>query len=151
MAYIEGFVAAVPAVNKEAYRKHAADAASLFKEFGATRMVETWGDDVPDGKVTDFKGAVKAEQGEVVVFSWLEYPTKAARDAANEKIMSDPRMKEMSAMPFDGQRMIFGGFTPIVDESAGGKMGYVDGALVPMPASKKDAYRDMAAKAAAQA
>jgi uncharacterized protein YbaA (DUF1428 family) len=150
MAYIEGFVAAVPAVNKEAYRKHAADAASLFKEFGATRMVETWGDDVPDAKVTDFKGAVKAEQGEVVVFSWLEYPTKAARDAANEKIMSDPRMKEMSAMPFDGQRMIFGGFTPIV-ESAGGKMGYVDGALVPMPASKKDAYRDMAGKAAAQA
>jgi len=149
MAYIEGFVAAVPAVNKEAYRKHAADTASLFKEFGATRMVETWGDDVPDGKVTDFKGAVKAEQGEVVVFSWLEYPTKAARDAANEKIMSDPRMKEMSAMPFDGQRMIFGGFTPIVDESAGGKMGYVDGALVPVPASKKDAYRDMAAKAAA--
>lgn len=85
----------------------------------------------------------------MVVFSWLEYPTKAARDAANEKIMSDPRMKEMSAMPFDGQRMIFCGFAPIVGESAGGKMGYVDGALVPVPASKKDAYRDMAAKAAA--
>ena len=69
MAYVEGFVAAVPAANKDAYRKHAADTASLFKEFGATRMVEAWGDDVPDGKVTNFKGAVKAKDDEVVVFS----------------------------------------------------------------------------------
>ena len=88
---------AVPAANKEAYRKHAADAAPMFKEFGATRMVEAWGDDVPDGKLTDFKGAVKAKTDEVVVFSWFEYPDKAARDAANEKMMSDPRMKEMGA------------------------------------------------------
>jgi uncharacterized protein YbaA (DUF1428 family) len=150
MAYVEGFVAAVPAANKEAYRKHAAAAAPLFKEFGATRMVEAWGDDVPDGNVTDFKGAVKAKQDEVVVFSWLEFPTKEAAGAAFEKIMSDPRMKEMGAtMPFDGQRMIFGGFTTIVDESAGGKMGYVDGSLLPVPAGNKDAYRVMAAKLAA--
>ncbi|WP_119459784.1 DUF1428 domain-containing protein [Rhodospirillaceae bacterium SYSU D60014] len=150
MAYIEGFVAAVPAANKEAYRKHAADAAPLFREFGATRMVETWGDDVPEGKVTDFRGAVKAKQDEVVIFSWFEYPTKEARDAANEKIMSDPRMKEMGAtMPFDGQRMIFGGFTSIVDEGTGGKMGYADGFLLPVPAGNKDAYQDMATKAAA--
>ncbi len=143
MAYVTGFVAAVPAANKEAYRKHAANAAPLFKEFGVTRMVEAWGDEVPDGKVTDFKGAVKAKQDEVVVFSWFEFPTKEAADAANEKMMSDPRMKEMGAtMPFDGQRMIFGGFTPIVDESTGGKMGYVDGSLVPVPAGNKDAYRD---------
>jgi uncharacterized protein YbaA (DUF1428 family) len=150
MAYVEGFVIAVPAANKEAYLKHAANAAPLFKEFGATRMVEAWGDDVPDGKVTDFKGAVKAKQDEVVVFSWFEYPTKEARDAANKKMMEDPRMKEMGAtMPFDGKRMIYGGFAPIVDESAGGKMGYVDGALIPVPASRKDAYRDRAAKMAA--
>jgi len=140
----------VPAANKEAYRKHAADAVSLFKELGATRMVEGWGDDVPDGEVTDFKGAVKAKQDEVIVFSWLEYPTKAAADAANEKMTSDPRVKEMGAtMPFDSQRMIFGGFTAIVEESAKGKMGYVDGSLVPVPAGNKDAYRDLAANQAA--
>ena len=150
MNYIEGFVAAVPAANKEAYRKHAADAVSMFKEFGATRMVEAWGDDVPDGKLTDFKGAVKAKPDEVVVFSWFEYPNKEARDAANKKIMSDPRMKQMGAnMPFDGQRMIFGGFAPIVDEGAGGDMGYADGFLVPVPTANKDAYRALAAKAAA--
>lgn len=150
MAYIEGFVAAVPAGKKEAYRRHAAEAAPLFKAFGATRMVEAWGDDVPDGTVTDFKGAVKAGPDEVVVFSWIEYPSREVRDAANAKIMSDPRMKEMGAtMPFDGQRMIYGGFDPIVDESVGGKTGYADGFLVPVPAGNKDAYRDVAVKAAA--
>jgi uncharacterized protein YbaA (DUF1428 family) len=95
MTYVEGFVLAVPTANKDDYRKHAADAAPLFKEFGATRMVEAWGDDVPEGKVTDFKGAVLAKEDETVVFSWFEYPDRATRDAANEKIMSDPRMKEM--------------------------------------------------------
>ena len=115
MAYVEGFVVAVPAANKEAYRKHAAEAAQLFREFGASRLVEAWGDDVPDGKVTDFRRAVKAGADEVVVFSWLEYPSKDVRDTASAKIMSDPRMKEMGAnMPFDAQRMIYGGFEPIV-------------------------------------
>src|SRR3546814_5950020 len=81
-------------------------------------MGEAVGDDVPEGKVTDFKGAVKAKDDETVVFSWIEYPDKATRDAANEKIRSDPKMKEMGAsMPFDGQRMIFGGFSPIVEEA----------------------------------
>ncbi len=150
MTYVEGFVAAVPAANKEAYRKHAAQAAPLLKQFGATRVVEAWGDDVPDGKVTDFKGAVKAKDDEVVVFGWMEYPSKEARDTANEKMRSDPRMKDMGAsMPFDGKRMIFGGFKPIVDETAEGKMGYADGYLVPVPAGNKEAYRDLAVKAAA--
>ena len=149
MVYIEGFVAAVPAANKEIYRKHAAEAAPLFKEFGAIRMVETWGDEVPDGKVTDFKGAVKAKPDEVVVFSWIEYADKATRDAANAKIMSDPRMSEKAAeMPFDGMRMIFGGFAPIVDDKVSGRMGYTDGFIVPVPTRNKEAYRELAAKMA---
>jgi uncharacterized protein YbaA (DUF1428 family) len=116
MTYVDGFVVAVPAANRESYRRHAAEAAPLFKEFGATRMVECWGDDVPDGKLTDFRRAVQATEDEVVVFSWIEYPSKEVRDAANERIMSDPRMKAMGdAMPFDGKRMIFGGFAPILD------------------------------------
>jgi uncharacterized protein YbaA (DUF1428 family) len=144
MTYVEGFVVAVPAANKEAYRKHAADAVPLFKEFGATRLVEAWGDDVPDGKVTDFKGAVKAKPDEVVVFSWLEYPSKEVRDAANHKMRSDPRMKTMGeGMPFDGQRMIYGGFSAIRDDGKSGKTGYVDGCLVPVPAANKQAYADM--------
>ena len=116
MKYVDGFVAAVPAANKEQYREHAAQAAPLFKEFGVSRIVECWGDDVPDGKLTDFRGAVKAKEDEVVVFSWFEYPSKEVRDAAMQKMMSDPRMKAMGEnMPFDGKRMIFGGFVPILD------------------------------------
>uniref|UniRef100_UPI00202CF811 DUF1428 domain-containing protein n=1 Tax=Escherichia coli TaxID=562 RepID=UPI00202CF811 len=89
----------------------------LFKEFGALRIVECWASDVPDGKVTDFRMAVKAEENEEVVFSWIEYPSKEVRDAANQKMMSDPRMKEFGeSMPFDGKRMIYGGFESIIDE-----------------------------------
>lgn len=116
MRYVDGFVAAVPAANKEEFRKHAEEAAPLFREFGATRVVECWGDDVPDGTHTDFRGAVKAQEGEVVVFSWIEYPSKEVRDAAMAKMMSDPRMKAIGEkMPFDGKRVIFGGFAPILD------------------------------------
>jgi uncharacterized protein YbaA (DUF1428 family) len=149
MTYVEGFVVAVPTANREEYQRHAAEAAPLFKEFGVVRMVETWGDDVPDGKVTDFKGAVQAREGETVVFSWFEYPDKATRDAANEKMMADPRMKEMGAnMPFDGQRMILAGFDGIVEEGTATDTGYVDGFVVPVPEGNREAYREMAAKAA---
>ena len=149
MTYVEGFVVAVPTARKEEYRQHAAAAAPLFCEFGATRMVENWGDDVPPGKVTDFQRAVQARDDETVVFSWFEYPDKATRDAANEKMMSDPRMEEMgAAMPFDGQRMIMGGFDGIIDEQAAGQVGYTDGFVVPVPAANKQAYHDMAAKMA---
>lgn len=147
MTYVEGFVLAVPTANKEAYRKHAAEAAPLFREFGVARMVECWGDDVPDGKVNDFKGAVQAKPDETVVFSWFEYPDRATRDAANEKMMSDPRMAQMGGeMPFDGKRMIIGGFTSIVDDAADGKTGYVDGYVLPVPDGNKEAYRTLAAK-----
>lgn len=117
MNYVDGFVVAVPAANKEAYRQMAAKAAPLFKEFGALRVVECWAEDVANGKLTDFRMAVKAEEHEEVVFSWIEYPSKEVRDAANAKLMSDPRMKEMGDnMPFDGKRMIYGGFVPLLDE-----------------------------------
>ncbi len=116
MAYIEGFVVPVPRANKQAYLKSAVDAAPLFKEFGVTRHVEAWGDDVPDGKLTDFRRAVQAGPDEDVVFSWLEYPDKATRDAANKKMMSDPRMEALGPeMPFDARRMIIGGFETIFD------------------------------------
>jgi uncharacterized protein YbaA (DUF1428 family) len=149
MTYVDGFVLAVPADKKEVYRKHAMKASPIFREFGISRMVETWGDDVPDGKVTDFKGAVKAKPDEVVLFSWFEYPDKATRDAANQKMMNDPRMKEMGAdMPFDGKRMIFGGFAPFVDERGSGEMGYVDGFVVPVPEGNRESYRALASEAA---
>lgn len=146
--YIEGFVVAVPTANKEAYRQHAESAVPIFKEFGMTRMVEAWGDDVPDGKVTDFKRAVQANNDETVVFSWCEYPDKATRDAANEKMMSDPRMEEMGEMPFDGKRMIFSGFDPIIDQRGEGSTGYADGYVLPVPNANKDAFLAMAEKVA---
>lgn len=148
MTYVQGFVLAVPSENKERFRKHASDSVPLFQEFGAGRMVETWGDDVPDGKVTDFKGAVQAKEGETVVFSWIEYPSREAYEEANRKMMADPRMAEMGEMPFDGQRMIFAGFSPIVEEGDAAAMGYTDGFIVPVPEGKKEAYRSMAQKAA---
>ena len=116
MSYVDGFVIPVPAGNKEAYRELATKAAPIFKEHGATRVVECWGDDVPDGKVTDFKRAVKAEDGENVVFSWITWPSKAARNAGMAKVMADPRMKMSDDMPFDAKRMIFGGFELLLEE-----------------------------------
>jgi len=114
MSYIDGFVVPVPTNKKQAYRDMAAKAAAVFREYGATQIVECWGDDVPDGKVTDFKRAVKAEAGESVVFSWIVWPSKAVRDAGNEKMKNDPRMKPTD-MPFDGQRMIYGGFEVLLE------------------------------------
>lgn len=148
MTYFEGFVAAVPEANKEAYRKHAADAAPIFQELGVKRHVEAWDSDVSEGKVTDFRRAVDAKPDEKVVFAWFEYPSKEARDAANEKMRSDPRMKIMGeTMPFDGKRMIYGGFDAIVEEgSANG--GYTDGFVVPVPDAKSGDYQKLAAKMA---
>jgi uncharacterized protein YbaA (DUF1428 family) len=112
------FITPVPRDKKDAYREMAAKCWPLFKEFGATRQCECWADDVPDGKTTDFKRAVKLEANETVVFSWVEYPSKAVRDAANERMKTDPRMKQFEGnMPFDGKRAVLGGFLPILDES----------------------------------
>jgi uncharacterized protein YbaA (DUF1428 family) len=148
MTYLEGFIVPVPDANRNAYRNHAAEAAPIFKEFGVRRLVEAWGDDVPEGKITDFRMAVNAQSGEAVVFSWFEYPSKEARDAANQKFMTDARMKEIGeSMPFDGKRMIMGGFEAFVDEGSPGG-GYVDGFVLPVPNDKREAYHELAAKAA---
>ena len=148
MTYFEGFVAAVPEANKEAYRKHAADAAPIFQDLGVKRHFEAWDSDVPEGKVTDFRKAVEAKPDEKVVFAWFEYPDKATRDAVNEKMRSDPRMEDMGkTMPFDGKRMIYGGFKSIVEE--GSERGdYTDGFVVPVPEGKTEAYQQLAAKMA---
>jgi len=116
MAYIDGFVIAAPTADKEKFLDHARRVDTIFIEFGATRVVEAWGDDVPDGKLTDFKRAVQAKADETVVFSWVEWPDKATRDAAMQKFRTDPRMNNPSEpMPFDGKRMIFGGFVPALE------------------------------------
>lgn len=114
--YIDGFVAAVPNANKEAYKAHAVDAAAIFKDHGAQRLVECWGDDVPDGKLTSFPMAVKKQDDETVVFSWVVWADKAARDAGWQKIMADERMAPgRSPTPFDGKRVIYGGFDVLLD------------------------------------
>ena len=148
MTYFEGFIVPVPETNKEAYCKSAAEFAPIFKEFGVQRHVEAWDSDVQEGKVTDFRMAVNAKPDEKVVFSWFEYPDKAARDSANAKMRSDDRMKAAGAnMPFDGKRMIMGGFKPIVEE--GSEHGnYTDGFVVPVPDGKTEAYREHASKMA---
>src|SRR5690554_6807082 len=114
MAYIEGFVAAVPTANKQAYLEQVRQGEVFFKKFGATRYVECWGDDVPKGVLTDFYKATQAREDETPIFSWIEYPDKATRDAANVKMLSDPDMGKME-LPFDGQRMFWGGFEVILD------------------------------------
>lgn len=149
MTHVEGFVTAVPTAAKDAYLAHARAAKALFEGYGIRRMTEHWGDDVPDGKITDFARAVRKTDDETVVFSWFEYPDRAARDAANAKIMADPRMKTLAeTMPFDAKRMIYGGFAAIVEEGAGGGA-YIDGFVAAVPSANRAAYRDEAAKAAA--
>jgi uncharacterized protein YbaA (DUF1428 family) len=112
MSYIDGMIAAAPTADKQAYVDYARAVASIFKEHGATEVVDAWGDDVPEGRLTDFPRAVQATADETVTFSWVLWPDKATRDAGWSKIMEDPRMNEMK-MPFDGKRLIYGGFKPL--------------------------------------
>lgn len=149
MTYVTGFVVAVPEAKRQAYIDTANAGIPLFREFGARRQVEAWDDDVRDGEVTDFRRAVKATPEEKIVFSWHEYASKSAADEANRKIMSDPRMEEMGKdMPFDGQRMIWGGFEGILEKGTRGKAGYIDGSLVPAPADSRQNYLAYAEKVA---
>lgn len=114
MNYVDGFIAAVPTANRDAYLQHAQIAAAVFKEYGALSAVECWGDDVPEGKVTSFPMAVQRKADETVVFSWITWPSRGVRDAGMKKVMDDERLKSIS-MPFDGKRMIYGGFEVILD------------------------------------
>lgn len=120
MTYIQGFVLAVPTARKQDFIDHAAMADAVFLEHGAIRVVECWADDVPHGKQTDFYGAVQAKEDESIVFSWIEWPDKATSEAMHAKMeeitTTDPRFSmEHNPPPFDGMRMIFGGFVPVVD------------------------------------
>lgn len=115
MSYISGFIVAVPTTNMEAYLKMAADNSAVFKEYCAPEIVEAWGTDIPDGKLTNFKRAVQAKEDETVVFSRIVWPDKATADACESKMPDDDRMKPPADRPFDGKRMIFGGFTPILE------------------------------------
>ena len=117
MAYVDGFAMAVPTANREKFREHAAAFAPILRRFGALRVVECRGDSVPEGEVTSFPMAVKRKPDETVVFSWIEWPDKETRDRAMAGMMKDPRFDPAAnPLPFDGKRMIFGGFQLIVDE-----------------------------------
>lgn len=116
MAYIDGFVIPVPSGNRDAYLALAKKAAPVFLEHGTARRASSrWGDDIKPGKTNDFRTAVLAEEDECVIFSFVEWPSKEARDAGNEKIMADPRLQPDGDMPFSGARLIVGGFAPILD------------------------------------
>jgi uncharacterized protein YbaA (DUF1428 family) len=150
MTYFEGFIVPVPEANRTAYRDHATTFAPLVQKIGVGRTVESWDNDVPEGKLTDFRKAVDAKPDEKIVLSWFEYPSRQARDAANEKFMSDPAIAEAAGkeMPFDGKRMIMGGFEAIVEEGDARGGTYTDGFIVPVPEAKREAYREMASKMA---
>jgi uncharacterized protein YbaA (DUF1428 family) len=115
MDYIDGFIAAVPTKNKEAYILHVRQAAKFFKKYGAIKLVECWGDDVQTGKITSFPQAVKSKDDETVVFSWVAWPSKSIRDQGMKEMFEDPEVQEMS-MPFDTSRLIYGGFEVILSE-----------------------------------
>ena len=149
MTYIEGFVIAVPNANKDKFIAHANLADPLFLEEGAIRILECWQDNVEKGHTTDFFGAVDCKEDESVVFSWIEWPDQAARQKAmgrmEELMKTDDRFNpEKNSMPFDGKRMIYGGFTPLVEEGTASADPYVQGFIVPVPEGNKEAYRKAA-------
>ncbi|MDD5320088.1 MAG: DUF1428 domain-containing protein [Methylococcales bacterium] len=117
MNYVDGFVAAVPTENKDVYKVHAEKVAIVLKEYGALKLVNCWGDDVPEGKITSFPMAVQCKPDETVVFSWVIWPSREVRNEGMKKVMADPRCQpDQNPMPFDGKRLIYGGFEMIVDE-----------------------------------
>lgn len=149
MTYIDGFVIAVPNANRQKFIDHANLCDAVFMEEGATRILECWQDNVEKGHTTDFFGAVDCQDGESVAFSWIEWPDREARQRgmarAEELMKTDDRLSpERNPMPFDGARMIYGGFEPLLDDGAPVPGGYVQGFIVPVPEGNRDVYRQMA-------
>lgn len=142
MTYFDGFLVPVPSAKKDAYRELAEISWPMFERGGATRMVEAWGDDVPRGEVNDLYQAVEAKEDETVVFSWIEYPDKATRDAAHEQMKADTAKEDMPEMPFDGKRMIWSGFELLHADGEGAKPGYLDGVVLAVPEARKHDYLD---------
>ncbi|HEY0181291.1 MAG TPA: DUF1428 domain-containing protein [Rhodopila sp.] len=148
MTYFQGFVIPVKTGKRQAYLDMATKVAPIFAEYGALRTVECWGNDVPDGKVTDFRKAVQAKDDETVVFAWVWWRDKATCEAAAGKMMADERMKPDGELPFDGQRLIYGGFEVSFDTGAGGRLGYVDGVVASFSDANRQAVVDRAPKIA---
>ena len=146
MTYYTGLVAAVPTARKQDYVDHAAASWDVFRAYGAQRMVETWGVDVPHGKVTDFHRAVEARDDETVVFSWIAWPDRATCDAAWQDMQKDKAMDGLPEMPFDGSRMIYGGFEPVYAQGEPMGSGYYQGFALAVPDGNRAAYVDMADK-----
>lgn len=149
MNYVDGFVIAVPTAQQRAFIDHALQMDEVFLELGARRIVEAWQAEVPRGTTTDFYGAVAAQANESVVFSWIEWPDKPTRDAAMARLHTlmetDARFDpDTNPPPFDGKRMIFGGFTPIVAQGAATRGAYLQGFIVPARTDQQNAYRQMA-------
>lgn len=148
MAYYSGYVAAVPTANREAYVEHARKSWPHFRKRGAIRSVETWGEDVPHGKQTDFYRATQAKDDESVVFAWIEWPDRETADAAWADIMADESMAaDMGEMPFDGRRMFWGSFAPVIAEGTDRGAGWYQGFLTPVPKGNKAAFTTMATEA----
>ena len=148
MTYYTGSLAPVPQANKAAYEDHASRAWPHFQKRGALRLVETWGEDIKPGKHTDFIRAVQAKGDEAVVFSWIEWPDRATADKAWAELMTDPAVEaDMGQMPFDGKRMTWGGFAPVLSEGTDRGAGWVQGFLLAVPAANRQAYADMARQA----
>ena len=140
MSYVDGFLLAVPTANRDAYRAHAEQAWPMFKEFGALSMVEGWGDDVPDGKINSINSAVMRKADETALFSWVTWPDKETRAAGWQKMMaSGPPEAARAEMPFDGSRMVYGGFETLLGDVRA-KTGYIDGTVIPVPEDRREAY-----------
>lgn len=145
MSYIQGFVAAVPTANQDRFRTHAEKAMDGFRAYGLLHGAECWGDDVPDGELTSFPMAVKAQADETVVFAWYQWPSKAIHDAAMKDAINDPRLNmDTNPMPFDGKRVIYGGFEPVLELGTRQPGGYFDGFICAIPKNGREAFHSFA-------